>query len=247
MIGAAVSPLADHHAFLAVRDEVPQAFELQDVAFPVREAVREHDGHVRLCDLLPKVALLPERRLVAALDELHAFLDVARQDGTALRVLGLAAARHDFSAIVPVSATRRENLETLVRAAAAHLPEGPAEEAPPPLERGERFQAAEALREQLTLALSDELPYGLAVEIERFEPTEDGRTEIDAVIWVEREGQRRIVIGAKGERLKGMGRARRPALNELFGRRVHLNTWVKLREGWSDDDHLLRRLGHEPP
>ena len=86
------------------------------------------------------------------------------------------------------------------------------------------------------LVLNDELPYGIAVEIERFEPTADGRTEIDAVIWVEREGQRKIVIGAKGERLKSIGRAARLALNERFGRRVHLNTWVKVREGWSDDD-----------
>jgi GTP-binding protein Era len=96
------------------------------------------------------------------------------------------------------------------------------------------------------LALSDELPYGIAVEIERFEPTPDGRTEIDAIIWVERIGQRKIVIGTKGARLKAIGSAARLALNELFGRRVHLNTWVKVREGWSDDDQLLQRLGHEP-
>ena len=96
------------------------------------------------------------------------------------------------------------------------------------------------------IALSDELPYGIAVEIERFEPTEDGRTEIDAIIWVEREGQRKIVIGANGERLKSIGRATRLSLNELFGRRVHLSTWVKVREGWSDDDQMLKRLGHEP-
>ncbi|MGH8244517.1 MAG: KH domain-containing protein, partial [Steroidobacteraceae bacterium] len=79
-----------------------------------------------------------------------------------------------------------------------------------------------------------------------FEPTPDGRTEIDAVIWVERVGQRKIVIGAKGARLKAIGSAARLALNELFGRRVHLNLWVKVREGWSDDDAMLRRLGHEP-
>ena len=93
---------------------------------------------------------------------------------------------------------------------------------------------------------SDELPYGIAVEIERFEPTEDGRTEIDAIIWVEREGQRKIVIGTKGARLKAIGSAARLALNEQFGRRVHLNTWVKVRAGWSDDDRMLQRLGHEP-
>ena len=137
-------------------------------------------------------------------------------------------------------------LHVVTDAAVALLPEATPETAAAPAERGERFQAAEALREQLMIALSDELPYGIAVEIERFEPTEDGRTEIDAVIWVERVGQRKIVIGAKGERLKSIGRATRLALNELFGRRVHLSTWVKVREGWSDDDQILRRLGHEP-
>jgi len=156
------------------------------------------------------------------------------------------AGRHDFSAIVPISASRGENLDALVKTVIAHLPEGAAGEAPEAVERGERFQAAEALREQLMLALSDELPYGIAVEIERFEPTEDGRTEIDAIIWVERDGQRKIVIGTKGARLKAIGSATRLALNELFGRRVHLNTWVKVRAGWSDDDRMLQRLGHEP-
>jgi GTP-binding protein Era len=174
-------------------------------------------------------------------------IDRVKPRAALLPFLERAAARHDFSAIVPVSAARGENLDALLRAASLHLPAGPAAEAPPALERGERFQAAEALREQLMLALSDELPYGIAVEIERFEPTDDGRTEIDAVIWVERAGQRKIVIGAKGARLKAVGSATRLALNELFGRRVHLNTWVKVREGWSDDDQLLRRLGHEPP
>jgi GTP-binding protein Era len=173
-------------------------------------------------------------------------IDGVRPRTALLPFLERAARRHEFAAIVPVSAARLENLEALVKAAAALLPEGPADQAPPALDRGERFQAAEALREQLMLALSDELPYGIAVEIERFEPTADGRTEIDAIIWVEREGQRRIVIGTKGARLKAVGSAARLALNELFGRRVHLNTWVKVRQGWSDDDRMLQRLGHEP-
>jgi GTP-binding protein Era len=173
-------------------------------------------------------------------------IDRLKPRAALLPLLESLSRRHDFAAIVPVSASKGENLEALSKAAAALLPEGPAEEARPAADRGERFQAAEALREQLMLALSDELPYGIAVEIERFEPTPDGRTEIDAVIWVERVGQRKIVIGAKGARLKAIGSAARLALNELFGRRVHLNTWVKVREGWSDDDRLLQRLGHEP-
>jgi len=173
-------------------------------------------------------------------------IDRMKPRAALLPFLERAAGRHDFSALVPISATRGENLDALVKAAVARLPVGRADEAPAAHERGERFQAAEALREQLMLALSDELPYGIAVEIERFEPTEDGRTEIDAIIWVEREGQRKIVIGTKGARLKAIGSAARLSLNEQFGRRVHLNTWVKVRAGWSDDDHLLQRLGHEP-
>ena len=173
-------------------------------------------------------------------------IDRVKPRAALLPMLENFSRRHDFSAIVPVSATKAENLDALIRAAAVHLPEGPVEEAPEPRDRGERFQAAETLREKLMSALSDELPYGIAVEIERFEPTPDGRTEIDAVIWVERVGQRKIVIGAKGARLKAIGSAARLALNDLFGRRVHLNLWVKVREGWSDDDAMLRRLGHEP-
>jgi GTPase len=172
-------------------------------------------------------------------------IDEVRPRAKLLPLLERAAGKHAFSAIVPVSAATRDNLDSLVRAVVPLLPEGRPKEARPVLERGERFQAAEALREQLMIALSDELPYGIAVEIERFEPTPDGRTEIDAVIWVERAGQRKIVIGAKGARLKAIGSAARLALNELYGRRVHLNTWVKLREGWSDDDRLLEQLGHE--
>jgi GTPase len=173
-------------------------------------------------------------------------IDRMKPRSALLPFLERAAGRHDFAALVPISASRGENLDALVKAAVAHLPEGPANQAPAAVERGERFQAAEALREQLMLALSDELPYGIAVEIERFEPTEDGRTEIDAIIWVERDGQRKIVIGSKGARLKAIGSAARLALNEQFGRRVHLNTWVKVRAGWSDDDRMLQRLGHEP-
>jgi GTP-binding protein Era len=173
-------------------------------------------------------------------------IDRVKPRAALLPLLASLAQRHDFAAIVPIAAAKGENHEALVRAAAALLPEGPAEEAPPPRDRGERFTAAEAVREQLMIALSDELPYGIAVEIERFEPTPDGRTEIDAVIWVERVGQRKIVIGAKGARLKAIGTAARLALNERLGRRVHLSTWVKVREGWSDDDRMLQQLGHEP-
>lgn len=173
-------------------------------------------------------------------------IDRVRPRTRLLPLLARAAEKHGFAAVVPISAERRENLDRLVAAVVALLPEAPpvypAEQV---TDRSERFLAAEVLREQLMLALSDELPYGIAVEIERFEATPDGRTEIDAVIWVERVGQRKIVIGANGARLKAIGQATRLALNEMFGRRIHLQTWVKVREGWTDDDQLLRRLGHD--
>jgi GTPase len=174
-------------------------------------------------------------------------VDLVRPRTRLLPYLERVARKHEFAAIVPVSAERRDNLERLLESVVVLLPE-----APPgwPVDqvsdRGEAFQAAEVLREKLMLALADELPYGIAVEIERFETVPDGRTEIDAVIWVERVGQRKIVIGAKGARLKEVGRAARLALNELFGRRVHLATWVKVREGWTEDDRMLIRLGHDP-
>ncbi|MGQ0429620.1 MAG: GTPase Era [Gammaproteobacteria bacterium] len=175
-------------------------------------------------------------------------IDLVRPRERLLPLLEDCAGRHEFAAIVPVSAARAENLDRLERAVASLLPEAPAAwPADAVTDRSERFIAAEALREQLMIALSDELPYGIAVEIERFEDRADGRTEIDAVIWVERPGQRRIVIGTGGARLKAIGRAARLALNQRLGRRVHLSTWVRVQKGWSDDPAMLRRLGHESP
>jgi len=174
-------------------------------------------------------------------------IDRVRPRSRLLPVLEQLSGRHPFAAIVPVSALRAENLDRLVAALVAILPDaGPMFPDRQVTDRSERFLASEVIREKLMLALHDELPYGIAVEIERFEETPDGRTEIDAVIWVEREGQRKIVIGAGGARLKAIGRAARVELNELLGRRVHLSTWVKLRDNWTDDDRLLRELGHGP-
>jgi len=164
-----------------------------------------------------------------------------------LPLLERIAGEHDFAAIVPVSASRGDSLDRLLEVLVPLLPEASSLYPEGQVtDRSERFLAAEVLRGQLMLGLSDELPYGLAVEIERFEDLPDGRTEIDAVVWVERVGQRKIVIGAGGARLKAIGTAARMALNELLGRRVHLQTWVRVREGWTDDDRMLNRLGHDP-
>ena len=153
------------------------------------------------------------------------------------------AERAPFLAIVPISALRADNLEPLRRAILAALPEG--ERLYPQgqvTDRSERFRIAELIREKLTLELVEELPYGVAVEVESYTGTDDGRVEVGAVIWVDREGQKPIVIGAGGARLKRIGRAARLELNHLFGRRYHLTLWVKVRENWADDARALRQL-----
>ena len=152
---------------------------------------------------------------------------------------------HPFLAIVPVSALKADNIEDLRRTIGAHLPPSPALYPHGELtDRGLEFRIAEMIREKLTLELNQEVPYGIAVEVERL-AEEDGQLNVDAAIWVDREGQKPIVIGARGERLKRVGRAARLALNGLLGRRLHLNLWVKVRENWADNARALRELGLE--
>jgi GTPase len=155
------------------------------------------------------------------------------------------AKRAEFTALLPLSAEKRDNLEKLPALIADLLPESP------PLfphdqitDRSERFLASEIVREKLTWRLREELPYGLTVEIETFERVDD-RLHIRAVIWVERTGQKAIVIGAGGERLKEIGRLARLELNELLKISVHLELWVKVKENWSDSEQALKSLGYE--
>jgi GTP-binding protein Era len=112
-------------------------------------------------------------------------------------------------------------------------------------DRSVNFRIAETIREKLTMELVEELPYGIAVEIEQNDVTPDGRHAVSAVIWVEREGHKPIVIGADGARLKRVGRAARLELNHLLGGRFHLTLWVKVREDWADDARALQQLGLE--
>jgi GTP-binding protein Era len=154
-------------------------------------------------------------------------------------------ARHEFLEIVPVSALK-SNLGGLVEAISKHLPLAPAMFPPEDkTDKDERFRIAESIREKLTLELNQEVPYGIAVEVERIADGEDGQVDVDATIWVDREGQKPIVIGPKGERLKRVGRSARMELNKLLGRRLHLTLWVKVRENWADNARSLKQLGLE--
>jgi GTP-binding protein Era len=172
-------------------------------------------------------------------------IDTLKQRERLLPFLAELARRHEFAEIVPVSARQARDVQHLSAVIARHLPESP------PLfpadqltDRSEDFRIAEVIREKLTLELHDELPYGIAVEIES-RNEDEGQLVIGAVIWVDRAGQKPIVIGAAGERLKRIGTQARQELNTLLGRRLHLDLWVKVREDWADNAQALRQLGME--
>jgi GTPase len=157
-----------------------------------------------------------------------------------------ALGEHPFADFVPVSALSGKQLEPLEQAILSRLPPGPPL-FPPEFrtDQSESFRAAEIIREKLMTSLHQEVPYGIAVQIERMETEPGGLRRISAVIWIERESQKAIVIGKDGRVLKRVGREARLELNRLFGTRVHLGLWVKLREHWSDNAEELARLGFD--
>jgi GTP-binding protein Era len=172
-------------------------------------------------------------------------IDQLRPRDRLLPYIAELSKRHEFVAVVPVSALKSDNVEALRKTIAEHLPVAPAMYAEGELtESSLEFRIAEMIREKLTLELNQEVPYGVAVEVEQM-AEQDGQLTVDASIWVDREGQKPIVIGAKGERLKRVGRSARIALNDLLGRRLHLNLWVKVRENWADNARALKHLGLE--
>lgn len=172
-------------------------------------------------------------------------MDLVRPREQALPYVAALAARHEFVDIVPCSARSADNLERLLALIAAQLPRSPPLFPPEQLtDRDTAFRIAETIREKLTLELNQEVPYGIAVAIERM-TEEEGQLVVAAVIWVDREGQKPIVIGEGGARLKRIGRAAREELNRLLGRRLHLELWVKVREDWADNALALKSLGLE--
>ena len=162
-----------------------------------------------------------------------------------LRIIAELAVRHDFVETVPVSALRGENIERLLEVIPPFLPESPLlYPGEMRTDRSETFRIAELVREKLTLCLRQEVPYGLTVEVERFVRDEHG-IAVDAVVWVERDSQKGIVVGKGGALLKKAGRAARLELKQEYGVPVHLGLWVKVRENWADSEEQLRRLGFE--
>jgi len=147
--------------------------------------------------------------------------------------------------LIPVSALQGQQLDELESAIKQHIPEGmhyfPEEQI---TDKNQRFLTAELVREKITRQLGAEVPYEVAVEIESFK-YEGNICHIDALILVEREGQKKIIIGDKGSRLKNIGQQARLDMERLLDCKVMLKLWVKVRRGWSDDDRALRSLGYE--
>lgn len=152
----------------------------------------------------------------------------------------------EFVDVVPVSAKNGKNIDVVEKLVREHLPEGqwyfPEEYV---TDRSQRFMASEIIREKLMRFTGDELPYSVTVEIERFDynPETDG-FEINGLILVERSGQKKMVIGKGGEKIKTIGREARLDMQELFERKVYLELWVKVKSGWADDERALRSLGY---
>jgi GTP-binding protein Era len=187
------------------------------------------------------LARIPEQNKVVAVANK---IDLLPHQDALLPLFERLAAQREFVALVPVSARTGRNLDRLLEVLREQLPESPAAYPRDQLtDRDERFFAAEFLREKLFLALGEELPYRCEVSIESFK--EEGRLRrIEATIWVERDSQKPIVIGEGGATLKSVSTAARKDLERMYGGKVYLGVWVKVRRGWSDDRAMLRKLGH---
>lgn len=217
---AAANALADSDLILFVSEANRWTVEDQDVLDRLKESQA------------PVIALLNK------IDKVHPKEEL-------LSVLAKMAERRRFDEVIPISAKRNDNLDRLLALIPGYLPESPAlfpEEMI--TDRSESFQIAELIREKLTLLLRQEVPYGLTVQIEQMQTEREG-VSIDAVIWVERESQKRIVVGKGGKILKKVGRQARLELKSRFARPVHLQLWVKVKDSWADSEQELLRLGYE--
>ena len=170
-------------------------------------------------------------------------VDKVKEKDEILKFFSEAQHRYPFEHLVPISALKRTNLDELESLVMDLLPESdliyPEDQI---TDRPERFLAAEIIREKLTRRLGEELPYALTVEMERYEELPN-ITKIYAIVWVERLGQKNIVIGKDGEMLKKVGTDARIDIEKLIGQKVYLQVWVKVKKNWSDNERAMQSLG----
>lgn len=214
----------------------------------VGQVAREVDAVLLVIDVhgwderdTPVLELLPPKvPVVLALNKIDKNRDRAKVAATLID----ASKRRDFAALVPVSASKGTQLRALVAELRKLLPEAPPIYEPDEItDRPERFLAAELVRERIFRLLGDELPYAIAVDVEKFE-IEGNLRRIAATIYVDRPGHKAIVIGEKGATIKRIGTEARHAMEALFGSKVFLETHVRVKSGWADSDAALKLLGY---
>ncbi len=215
---------------------VTQTLADVDVVLFMIEAGRWTSGEADLLTLLPK-----DRPVILVVNKLDRLAD----RGTVLPFLQKVSGEFPFAEIVPISAEKGDNLDELLKVASRYLPVAPPIfDADDITDRSERFLAAELLREKLFRNLGEELPYGMAVEIEKFEQEGELR-RIHAAVIVDKAAHKATVIGKGGERLKRISSDARKDMEKLFGGKVWLEPWVKVKSGWADDERALKSLGYE--
>ena len=220
----------------AMNRGVTQTLSDVDLVLFVIEAGRYDAKDQAVVRLLPK-----DRPVILVVNKTDQFKD----RNELLPFLAQVSADHDYTAIVPVSATKGRQTKDLLAEARKHLPnEGLMFPEDDLTDKSERFLAAEYIREKVFRLLGDELPYATTVEIEKFEIEGDLR-RIFAAIVVDREGHKAIVIGKGGESLKRIASEARKDMERLFDSKVYLEDWVKVKSGWNDDERLLKSLGYE--
>ena len=215
---------------------VTQSLSDVDVALFVIESMRFDARDEKVLALLPR-----NQPVVLVINK----TDKVSDKSTLLPFIEKVSASFPFAAIIPVSAKRDAQLPELVQEIRRHLHEGePIYGEDEITDRSERFLAAEIVREKVFRLLGDEIPYSISVEIEKFE-TEGELRRVYAAIIVDRDSQKPILIGKKGEKLKEIGTQARKDMEELFGLKVYLEVWVKVKSGWADDERAVKSLGYE--
>ncbi|WP_241145502.1 GTPase Era [Achromobacter xylosoxidans] len=215
---------------------VTQALADVDVVVHVVEAGKWSEGDAKLLPLLPA----PERTILAV-----SKIDALKNRGELFAFVSKIMALHPFGAVVPVSATKNQQLDQLLQEIAARLPEGePMFEEDTLTDRPMRFIAAELVREKIFRLVGDELPYGCTVVIEQWEETDKG-ARIAACVVVERDSHKPILLGTGGMHMKRIASEARQDIAKLLDKPVHLEIYIKVRKGWSDRESALRDLGYE--
>jgi len=215
---------------------VTQALADVDVVVHVVEAGKWSEGDAKLLPLLPN----PERTILVV-----SKIDQMKNRDDLFAFVSKIMALHPFGAVVPVSATKKQQLDQLLEEIATRLPEGEAMfEEDTLTDRPMRFIAAELVREKIFRLVGDELPYGCTVVIEQWEETAKGAS-INACVVVERDSHKPILLGTGGMHMKRIASEARQDIAKLLDKPVHLEVYIKVRKGWSDREGALRDLGYE--